>query len=177
MAIFRSKTERYFAAIDSRVIRNSLLSLPALGLLAVLLDRPNTWKYRLVELARTLRLPDDRLQELFAELTEKGFAQENRDRYGVYYDLYSYPESPPVPFTSRAAPQAFASDGGSDAAKHGVPDAPPASRSAAGDEAPSAPQGTEPMTDEQREKWLCLIRERFPQTVKAHDLNDAIARR
>ena len=181
MAIFRSKTERFFVAVDSRVIRNGLLSLSALGLLTALLDRSDTWKFRLGEIARSLRLDEDRLAALFAELTEKGFVREGRDRYGTYYDLFSYPESPPVPTAVRAIPDrdppAEEVDPVVPPPAPPLPPAPVPSPPPAEEPDPGVPAGSAPMTDAQREKWLRFIRERFPQTVKEHDLNEVIARR
>ena len=58
MAIFKNRSGGYFSAIDSRVIRQRMLSLRALGLLAVMLDHPVTWKLRVSELARTQNVPN-----------------------------------------------------------------------------------------------------------------------
>ena len=95
MAIIRNRNGGFFSAVDSRVIRQRMLSLRALGLLTIMLDRPETWQFRLSELTRSLGLSTDEAADLLAELTRKGFAKERRDKYGVYYDIYSFPERPP----------------------------------------------------------------------------------
>lgn len=160
MAIFKN-TNKYFSAVDSRVIRNRLLSLPALGMLAAFLDRSDTWQFRTGEISRSLGLSADETEKTLSELVRKGFALERRDLYGVYYDIYAYPAQgvlPAVPEQKRD---------------------PPAAPVQPNTEEPDPPemQDGAPMTDEQREKWSTYIREHFPVTVKAHDLNEAIRTR
>ena len=151
MAVIRNKTVRYFCMIDSRVIRGGMLSLAGLGLLVCLLDRPDTWKFRVSELCSSLGLPEETVRRTLGELKEKGFAIERIDRYGIYYDVCAFPQTCGE---TRAAP-------------------PPASGKPAAPDAPEPKSGT-PMTDEQRQKWMEFIRENFPRTVKSHDLNRVI---
>ena len=96
MAIIRNRNGGYFSAIDSRVIRQKMLSLRALGLLAVLLDHPETWQFRVSEIARSQNLSRAETEELLGELARKGFLTERCDKYGVYYDVYEVPAHPPA---------------------------------------------------------------------------------
>ena len=139
MAILKKNDEGYFSAIDSRVIRGRLLSVPAIGLLAVLLDRPRTWQVRLSELTQSVDLSPGEMQRLFSELIEAGFAIAQRDRYGVYYDIFAYPMR--------------------------IPNEPPKAESPAPEEAPKTEEPKSVgMTDEQRAYWVNYIRENFPRT-------------
>ena len=139
MAILKKNDEGYFSAIDSRVIRGRLLSVPAIGLLAVLLDRPRTWQVRLSELMQSVDLSPGEMQRLFSELIEAGFAIAQRDRYGVYYDIFAYPMR--------------------------IPNEPPKAESPAPEEAPKTEEPKSVgMTDEQRAYWVNYIRENFPRT-------------
>jgi hypothetical protein len=58
MAVIKNQY-RYFSAMDSRVIRNGLLSLPARGMLVTFLDRAETWQFRLNETVRSLKISPD----------------------------------------------------------------------------------------------------------------------
>jgi hypothetical protein len=155
MAIFKN-TYHYFSAMDSRVIRNSLLSLPALGMLTAFLDRAETWQFRLKEVARSLKLSESEAKAILSELIEKGFAVERRDGYGVYYDVYAYPARPePKSGGAGRRPEEQ-----SPREPHGAAEPGPASG--------------RPMTDEEREAALKKIRELFPVAARSHDLNRVI---
>ena len=168
MAVFKNQY-RYFSAMDSRVIRNGLLSVPALGMLTAFLDRSETWQFRLNEIVRSLKLTPDEAKAILSELTEKGFAVERHDPYGVYYDIYAYPMQAPRASGDRRT------------AEVDVPGAPhrdvPQSRDGqcpSADQAEQTPAAREPvsdapekpcgMTDEQRAANLELIRKLFPPT-------------
>lgn len=154
MAVFKNQY-RYFSATDSRVIRNGLLSVSALGMLTAFLDRSETWQFRFSEIVRSLKLSPDEAKAILSELIEKGFAVERRDRYGVYYDIYAYPKqasgaSGRIPFSEGQCPSVDTAERTSG----GPADAP-------GDDAPKNPPG---MTDAQRAANLEKIRELFPPT-------------
>ena len=136
MAIIRDHNRKYFCAVDSRIIRNRMLTIPALGFLTALLDRSDGWQFRSVEVSRTLNLTPEETSRLFSELIEKGFAVEHRDRYGPYYDVYSFPERPQQQTT-----------------------APPTAEAA-----PEEKRGSGPMTDEERAAWFDLIKANFKPT-------------
>lgn len=91
MAIYKN-TNKYFSAVDSRVILGRMLSYAALGVLTALLNRPASWKTRLSEITQSLALPLNEAAEILSELVQKGFAVKQHDSYGVYYDIYAYPK-------------------------------------------------------------------------------------
>ncbi|MBQ1820151.1 MAG: hypothetical protein II117_00975 [Clostridia bacterium] len=177
MAIIRNRNGGFFSAVDSRVIRQRMLSLRALGLLTIMLDRPETWQFRLSELTRSLGLSTDEAADLLAELTRKGFAKERRDKYGVYYDIYSFPErppdSPPQAETAPAItpPQAETAQAITPPQAETAPAiTPPQAETAPAITPPraeTAPAITPPqvgMTDEQRAFWMAYIQKTFPPT-------------
>ena len=161
MAILKKNDEGYFSAIDSRVIRGRLLSVPAIGLLAVLLDRPRTWQIRMNELTQSVDLSPEEMQRLFSELIEAGFSIAQRDRYGVYYDIYAYP-------MHRPGGRSFPDKKPVETPAPEKPSEPPKDETPAPDETPDALKTEEPksvgMTDEQRAYWVNYIRENFPRT-------------
>ena len=135
MAIIRSKNRRFFSAVDSAVIRNGMLSLPALGLLVTLLDHSDHCVFFPSEIARSCGLTDEALQPLFRELLKSGFLTPRRDRG---YDLYELP----LRCMQLAEQQT-----------------PPASGQTA---APGPEPPRVPMSDERIAYWLGEIRRRFP---------------
>lgn len=154
MAVIKNQY-RYFSAMDSRVIRNGFLSLPARGMLVTFLDRAETWQFRLNEIVRSLKISPDEAKAILSELIEKGFAVERHDPYGVYYDIYAYPlqtSGAPgrIPFGDAHCPSVETAERTTDVAA----DAP-------GDDAPKNPTG---MTDEERAANLERIRKLFPPT-------------
>ncbi len=152
MAIFKN-TNKYFSAVDSRAILQRTLSFTALGVLADFLNRPRTWKIRLSEITQSLRLSTEEAAAILSELSEKGFAVERRDPYGVYYDIYAYPAQ-----ASGAPGRIPCTDGQ-------CPSADPEKRTAAAREPVSdAPEEPPGMTDEQRAANLEKIRKLFPPT-------------
>ena len=94
MAVHHNKQRRFFVSIDANIVRGNALSLPALGLLTVLLDRPAWWEVYAVEIARTLGVELLTLQPLFAELEQKGFVRMRRGERGPCYDVYENPMPP-----------------------------------------------------------------------------------
>ena len=157
MAVYRNNKRRFFASIDAEIIRSNALSLPALGLLTVLLDRPEWWEVYTVEIARALGVKPAVLEPLFSELEAKGYVQARRGRRGAYYDVF---ERPPG---KRASPKPAPVE---------PPDEPPEPKEHL--DWPDKPVPGQPMSDRNREYALQLIRERFPIVVKQHDLNEAI---
>ena len=157
MAVYRNNKRRFFAAVDVEIVRSNVLSLPALGLLVVLLDRPEWWEVYTVEIAHRLGVDEASLLPLFSELEAKGYVQARRGRRGAYYDVF---ERPPG---KRASPQP---------APVIPPEEPPAPQQEL--DWPDKPVPGQPMSDRNREYALQLIRERFPIVVKKHDLNEAI---
>ena len=137
MAIYRKNMGRFFSAVDSRVIRSGMLTLPALGLLAYAFDHPDDWQFRIRAVSRELRVSEEETRRLFRELLEKGLAAECTDRYGVYYDIFAYPMR--------------------------IPDEkpePPVPEEAPKEEEPKS----EGMSDERRAYWVNYFREHFPPT-------------
>ena len=155
MPIIRSKTRRFFSAVDSAVIRNTMLSLPALGLLITLLDRSDGWVFRPFEIARSVGVGQDALNPILRELLDSGFLRERRDRYGVCYDLY---ELPPAGFSRHHSFEAL--DRGETQTPPDLPSDPPESANV-------PPEKSEPMSDERLAYWLNVIREKFPKNSSA----------
>ena len=157
MAVYRNTAKHFFACIDARIIRGNELSLAALGLLTVLLDRPAWWEIHPSELCRTLSLDARSLEPLLEELEHKGFLKRRQGRRGMYYDVYERPNGGPP----EQEPQA------QEERKE-----PPRERV----EETVPPLREQPMSERNRAFALQLIRERFPLAAKAHDLNRAIDR-
>ena len=184
MAIFKN-TNKYFSAVDSRGILQRTLSFTALGVLADFLNRPRTWKIRLSEITQSLRLPAEEAAAILSELTEKGFAVERRDPYGVYYDIYAYPLQASCASDNRRTAGETATRDGASVTKlqrsgKDVPGAPhrdapqsrdgqcpsadPGGTAAAQQSVSDAPEKSCGMTDEQRAASLELIHKLFPPT-------------
>lgn len=197
MAVFRNKQKHFFTSVDAAIVRGNVLSLAALGLLTVLLDRPAWWEVHPSEIARTLGVEAYVLEPLFSELEQKGFLKPRRGEKGRFYDVYECPThpaaAPPLPEPEPAAakqplltelPERRPPDAGI-----GMPEPPqtPADASAQ----PQAPYTArseslrdfhypdptipgQPMSDRNRAYALQYIREHFPIMTKRHDLNAVI---
>lgn len=157
MSIIRNKGRRFFSSVDSTVIRNGMLSLPALGLLITLLDRADAWAFRPSEIARSLCQTPDAIQPLLDEMLRMGFLVKRFDRYGMYYDLIELP--PPNHYRAY-----------DDAQSAGAPQKaePPKPKAAPnGDGSKPKEEPGEPMSDERIAYWMDVIREKFPIKNKA----------
>ena len=163
MAVYRNTAKHFFACIDARIIRGNELSLAALGLLTVLLDRPAWWEVHSSELCRTLSLDARSLEPLLEELEHKGFLKRRQGRRGMYYDVY---ERPNVEAGAQAQEER------KEPPRERVEEAVPPLREKL--DWPDEPQEGQPMSERNRAFALQLIRERFPLAAKAHDLNRAI---
>ncbi len=163
MAVYRNTAKHFFACIDARIIRGNELSLAALGLLTVLLDRPAWWEVHPSELCRTLSLDARSLEPLLEELEHKGFLKRRQGRRGMYYDVY---ERPNVEAGAQAQEER------KEPPRERVEEAVPPLREKL--DWPDEPQEGQPMSERNRAFALQLIRERFPLAAKAHDLNRAI---
>ena len=163
MAVYRNTAKHFFACIDARIIRGNELSLAALGLLTVLLDRPAWWEVHPSELCRTLSLDARSLEPLLEELEHKGFLKRRQGRRGMYYDVY---ERPNVETGAQAQEER------KEPPRERVEEAVPPLREKL--DWPDEPQEGQPMSERNRAFALQLIRERFPLAAKAHDLNRAI---
>ena len=144
--------------MDSRAILQRTLSFTALGVLADFLNRPRTWKIRLSEITQSLRLSTEEAAAILSELTEKGFAVERRDPYGVYYDIYAYPENGAAGNIPGRGGQCPSADPGEQTS------ADPGRTAAAQGPVSKAPEKPGGMTDEERARNLELIRKLFPPT-------------
>ena len=167
MAIYHNRQKHHYAAVDAAIIRENMLSLAALGLLTVLLDRPAWWEVHPTELARTLSIDEHALAPLFAELEQKGFVQLRCGKRGRCYDVYERPQirraSVPMPPAEKPVSNLPEADPPEEPLSN-MPDL----------DWPDKPVPGQPMSDRNRAYALQLIRERFPIVAKKCDLNDAI---
>lgn len=156
MSIIRSKQRRYFVVLDSIVIENGMLTLPALGLLVTLLNHSDDWQFRPKAIARSLCKTPEAVQPLLDEMLRMGFLVERFDRYGLYYDLVELP--PPNYFREYDA--AHRAD--APAPKKPVPACGP------GDAVYPEPDGESsgPMSDERIAYWQNVIHEKYPVKKK-----------
>ncbi|MBR3037597.1 MAG: hypothetical protein IKI52_02730 [Clostridia bacterium] len=182
MAIYHNRQKHHYAAVDAAIIRENMLSLAALGLLTVLLDRPAWWEVHPTELARTLSIDEHALAPLFAELEQKGFVQLRCGKRGRCYDVYERPQirraSVPMPPVEPAEkPLSNLPDADLQKPVSNLPEADPPEEPVSNMpdlDWPDKPVPGQPMSDRNRAYALQLIRERFPIVAKKCDLNDAI---
>ena len=168
MAVYRNTAKHFFACIDARIIRGNALSLAALALLTVLLDRPAWWASHPAELCRTLSLDARSLEPLLEELEHKGFLKRRQGRRGMYYDVYERPNGGPPEQEQQAQEER------KEPPRERVEETVPPLREKL--DWPDEPVEGQPMSDRNRAFALQLIRERFPLAAAAHDLNRAIDR-
>lgn len=71
--IIRVAPRRQYTTVPAETIRDSRLSLAALGLLVRLLSRPDSWVFRMPQLQKECRIGKDGLQALKRELVAAGY--------------------------------------------------------------------------------------------------------
>ncbi|HGS4800649.1 TPA: hypothetical protein ACMDRB_000918 [Vibrio cholerae] len=73
MSVIRRAQEQEFTVLPNRTIRDSRLSLDALGLLLKLISRPPNWEVRPYQLQKECSIGRDKLRRLLTELQDCGY--------------------------------------------------------------------------------------------------------
>ena len=102
MSVFRAEKTHNFTVMDNRCLRNTALSLDALGVLAVLLSLPEDWNFSLKGFAATCKSGVSAIRTAIAELEEQKHLVCDRVRnekgqltsceYTIYEDPALFPE-------------------------------------------------------------------------------------
>lgn len=121
MSIIRVRRPRGYTVIPDATLRDSRLSLSALGLLVRLLSRPDGWEVRPAALARECQIGRDALRGLLRNLEQIGYLmrRRTRDAHGRWDWESEIYDTPPtiagisgdgVSVTGRAADESTSSD-------------------------------------------------------------------
>jgi len=100
MPIHRKHThDREFTIIENSSINDARLSMKALGLLTILLSKPQDWRISTRQFARSRKEGETALRAAMDELIECGYAirtrrrDENGKLCGTFYDIFETPFS------------------------------------------------------------------------------------
>jgi len=100
MIVRRARQEGRFTTVPNEILQRTDLSFEALGLLVSLLSRPPNWEVSFDAIQRDRRIGRDKLQRLFCELRQSGYAKiervydpEARKLVGSGYTIFDEPQS------------------------------------------------------------------------------------
>lgn len=100
MIVRRARQEGRFTTVPNEILQRTDLSFEALGLLVSLLSRPPNWEVSFEAIQRDRRIGRDKLQRLFCELRQAGYAKiervydpEARKLVGSGYTIFDEPQS------------------------------------------------------------------------------------
>jgi len=121
MAIRKESLTEHYASIPNATLRDSRLSLDTVGLLSVLLSRPEDWIIRVTQIKREFGIGDVVQQRIFGELERAGYLVRKvaRDGYGRWttgitiYQVSQKSVSAEDGFSGNGSPDSGQSDTGS----------------------------------------------------------------
>lgn len=112
MAIRKESLTKHYTSIPNATLRDSRLSLDAVGLLSVLLSRPEDWIIRTDQIRREFGIGHVVQQRIFRELEKAGYLVRKVIRSGdgrwttgiTIYQLSQKPVSAPDGFSGNGSP-------------------------------------------------------------------------